>query len=129
MSKIVICDVRNGQVREDGENIDLPSEGQEAVLEAIERADILIDVTPDGVWVKRGYGVDVLLVRTKTEAQMSGEKADREKAARARGPEQTVGMTGDRETFEDDPVDKKFARVWDGSVPSGGPVEGGLKGY
>jgi hypothetical protein len=127
---VIIVDVRNGKIREDGFNIDLPSEGQVSFLESLARTDVIVEVHDDNVWVKRGFDKHIVLLgRTKSEAQMSGEKADREKAARAVGAEQPTGMTGDRGTFEDDPVDNKFKRVWDGSVPSGEPVKGGLKGY
>jgi hypothetical protein len=127
--RVVVCDVRNGSVRDDGTNIDFPPEGQEAALTAIERAGILIEVSQDGIWVKRGVGINVLLIRTKTEGERNTDQARIEAAARDKGPEMPTGMTDDRATFPDDPVDKKFKRVWDGSVPSGEPVKGGLKGF
>jgi hypothetical protein len=128
--RVVIIDVRNGNVYADGSNLDVPEEGREGVLRAIETADVLVEISTDNMWVKKGveHGV-VALAKTRSEAQMSNEKALRESAARATGPEIPAGMVGDRATFEDDPVDAKFARVWDDTVPSGKPVEGGLKGY
>lgn len=130
-ARVVVVDVRNGQVRADGVNIDLPSEGQESALRSLETADVVVEIHEDTMLVTQGYDKRiVLLLTTKSERQMSAEKADREKADRvAAGGEETTGMVGDRATFPDDPVDQKFKRVWDGSVPSGEPVEGGLKGY
>jgi hypothetical protein len=129
--RVIIVDVRNGQVRADGTNIDLPSDGQESALRSIELADVLVEIHDDGMFVKQGVSKGwVTLFVTKTVLQLNTEKADRELAARRDDSGETpTGMTGDRATFEDDPVDKKFLRVWDGTVPSGKPVEGGLKGY
>jgi hypothetical protein len=121
--RVIIIDARNGKVYADGGNINVPVEGREGVLRAIETADVLVEFSVDGAWVKRGVETGIVgLVQTKSEAQMSAEKAQREWAARPHDPEQATGEVGDRHTFADDPVDKKFARVWDGSVPSGVPV-------
>jgi hypothetical protein len=128
--RVIIVDVRNGKVKADGTNIDLPPEGQESALHSIETADVLVEVHPDSIYVREGADKGwVTMVTTKSEAQQSAEKAERELAARHRGPEVPTGMTGDRPTFDDDPVDQKFARVWDDTVPSGEPVKGGLKGF
>jgi hypothetical protein len=127
---VIVADIRNGKIREDGSNLDLPPEGQAAFLESLANADVIVEVHDDTVFVRHGYDkMIVLLGRTKPAAQMNAEKAFREKTARVQGPEVSTGMVGDRATFPDDPIDDKFERVWDGSVPSGKPVEGGLKGY
>jgi hypothetical protein len=127
---VVVVDVRQGKVRSDGSNIDLPPEGQESALRSLELADVVVEIHADTVFVRQGSDKRiVLLLKTKSEARMSAEKAERERLARVRGPEQASGMTEDRVTFPDDPVDEKFKRVWDGSIPSGEPVKGGLKGF
>ena len=118
--RVVIVDMRSGGgIKADGSNIDLPSEGQESALRSIETADVYVQVHADGIYVKEGADKGwVLLITTKGEAQMSHEKAERDLAKRERGPEVPIGMTGDRPTFEDDPVDQKFARVWEDSGPT-----------
>jgi hypothetical protein len=127
---VVVVDVREGMVRSDGSNIDLPPEGQESALRSLELADVVVEIHADTVFVRQGSDKHiVLLLTTKSESRMSAEKADRERLARYRGPEQSTGMAEYRATFPDDPVDEKFKRVWDDSIPSGGPVEGGLKGF
>jgi hypothetical protein len=113
LPNIVIVDVRNGAVYTDGTNINVPEEGREALLRAIETAEILIEINVEGVWVKQGVVPGgVTLIATKSEPQMSAEKAQREATARNKGPEVTTGMKGDRATYPDDPVDVKFRRVW-----------------
>src|SRR5262245_19321963 len=52
--RVIIVDVRNGNVRADGSNIDRPSEGQEAGLRSIETADVLVEIHPDTMIVKTG---------------------------------------------------------------------------
>lgn len=124
---VIIVDVRNGNVKSDGSNIDRPPEGQEAGLRSIETADVLVEVHPDGVYVKKGAmkGI-VTMITTKSEAQMSLEKAVREKDAR------NADKGSDDLERGDHPL-TKMNRVWDKDDPdymeSGGTVEGGLKGY
>jgi hypothetical protein len=121
--RVIIVDVRNGIVRADGTNIDLPPEGQESALRSIETADVLVEIHPDTMIVKQGVDKGwVTMFTTKSAAQLNAEKSDRELAHRTDNP------TDDLKVGEH-PVDTKFKRVWDGSVPSGEPVEGGLKGY
>jgi hypothetical protein len=121
---VIVADVRHGKVRADGTNIDLPPEGQESMLRSLELADVIVEIHEDNVLVTTGYDKHiVLLMRTKSALQLNAEKADRELEHR----------TGDKQADDlekgDHPVTQKFARIWDGSVPSGTPVEGGLKGY
>lgn len=120
--RVVIVDCRQNRPYEDGTNLDVPEEGREALMSAIEHADVLVEISQDGMWVKEGveHGV-VTLVTVKSEAQMSMDKALREKAARTKPNDDLEKGTH--------PVNEKFAHVWDGSVESGKPVEGGLKGY
>jgi hypothetical protein len=122
--RVIVADIRHGKVRADGTNIDLPEEGQQSMLRSLETADVIVEIHDDNVFVKTGYDKHiVLLMRTKSALQLNAEKADRELAHR----------TGDKQADDlekgDHPVDQKFARIWDGSVPSGTPVKGGLKGY
>lgn len=103
--RIVIVDVRNGNVLADGRNINVPEEGQLPMLRAIEMADVLVTVDDAGMWVK--YGVEkgwVTMITTKSEGQMNAEKAAGELAHR-------VKKNDDLERG-DHPVDVKFARVW-----------------
>ena len=121
--RVIVVDVRNGNVRADGTNINLPPEGQESALRSIETADVLVEVHADGIFVKQGAEKGwVTMFTTKSALQLNAEKADRELTAR-------TGKQVDDLAVGEHPVDKKFTRVWDGSVPSGEPVEGGLKGY
>lgn len=118
--RIVIVDVRNGNVFADGRNINLPAEGQEAMLRAIETADVLVSVDDSGMWVKQGVDLGIItMVTTKSEAQMNAEKAQGEAADRVKPPD-------DLEKGEH-PVTEKFARVWDGSIQSGETRE--IKGF
>jgi hypothetical protein len=121
--RIVIVDVRNGNVYADGRNIDAPVAGQEALLRAIETADIVVEIGVDGAWVKQGVDRSIAtLVRTKPEAQMSAEKAEQEKNNRVGdGREYPIEASDDtddplrsHDPFQDDPVTVKFPRVWDG---------------
>jgi hypothetical protein len=43
-SRVVVVDVRNGKVRADGANIDLPLEGQHSFLRSLETADVIVEV-------------------------------------------------------------------------------------
>jgi hypothetical protein len=122
--RIVIVDVRNGNA--DGRNINLPEEGQEAMLRAIETASVLVSVDDSGMWVKQGVDLGlVTMVTTKSELQMNAEKAEGEREARVKPPD-------DLEKGEH-PVDVKMRRVWDksdpGYVESGEPEKRGLKGF
>lgn len=120
---IVILDVRNGNVHANGENIDLPAEGRMSALHSIEIADVTVEVHEDAVLVKAGEdNCLVTMFTTKSESQMNAEKAARELHAR------TDKQVDDLEVGEH-PVTEKFARVWDGSVRSGEPTKGGLKGF
>jgi len=121
--KIVIVDARNGNVYADGSNIDAPVAGQEALLRAIETADILVEIGVDGAWVKQGVERSIVtLVHTKAEAQMSAEKAEREKNNRIGDTrEYPIEVMEDRDDplrshdpFQDDPVYVRFGRVWKG---------------
>ena len=77
--RVIIVDVRNGQVRADGTNIDLPPEGQESALRSIELADVLVEIHPDTILVREGYDKGwVTMFTTKSALQMNAEKADRE---------------------------------------------------
>jgi hypothetical protein len=119
--RVVIVDVRNGNVYATGENINLPLEGQQAALHVIKTADVLVEVHADTMLVKEGVERGwVTLLTTKSILQMNTEKAASELQARDK-------HVDDLETGEH-PVEAKFARVWDDSVPSGQPVDGGLKG-
>jgi hypothetical protein len=121
--RVVVVDVRNGKVRADGANIDLPPEGQESFLRSLETADVIVEVHEDTLLVTQGYDKHIVLLgQTKTVVAMNYEKADREKADR------TDNMHDDLEAGEH-PVEVKFKRVWDGSVPSGDPEQRGLKGF
>lgn len=120
---IVILDVRHGNVRATGENIDLPPEGVMSALRSIETADVVVEVHADTVLVKAGQDKCwITMFTTKSESQMNAEKAARELQYR------TGNHVDDLEVGEH-PVEEKFSHVWDGSVPSGEPTEGGLKGY
>jgi hypothetical protein len=121
--KIVIVDVRNGNVYANGSNLDVPVEGREPLLRAIETADILVEIGVDGAWVKQGVERSIVtLVSTKSEAQMSAEKAKREKNNRVGdGREHPIEVMCNRDDplrqhdlFQDDPVLVRFSRVWDG---------------
>jgi hypothetical protein len=118
--RIVIVDVRNGNVFADGSNIDRPEEGREPALRSIETADVLVEISADNVFVKEGATKGwVLLMRTKSESQMNAEKAARELANRDK--------PNDDLEKGDHPVTQKFARIWDGSIKSGGNQD--LKGF
>lgn len=119
---IVVADLRNGPIRKDGSNIDLPPEGQAAMLNSLRWAEVIVEVQADTVLVRGVNPGVVLLCRTKSPAQMSAEKAAGDLAVRK-------GDQPDDLAIGEHPVEQKFARVWDGSVPSGKPAEGGLKGY
>jgi hypothetical protein len=120
---VIVADVRHGKVRADGTNIDLPPEGQESMLRSLELADVIVEIHEDNVLVTTGYDKHiVLLMRTKSALQLNAEKAERELEHRTGNPTDDLAVG-------EHPVEQKFKRVWDGSVPSGTPVEGGLKGY
>jgi hypothetical protein len=126
--RVIIVDVRNGKVKADGMNIDLPPEGQESALRSIETADVLVEVHPDTIFVRSGADKGwVTMFTTKSEMQMNAEKAATELHAR-------VGSKpiDDLEKGEH-PVEVKMNRVWDktdpGYVESGEPEKRGLKGY
>jgi len=123
-TRVIIVDVRNNHPNDDGTNLDVPEEGRQALMDAIEHADVLVEVGVDSMWVREGANLGlVTLVTTKSESQMSIEKALREKH------ERLADKAGDVEAGEH-PVTVKFSRVWDPEyLPSGKPVEGGLKGY
>lgn len=120
--RVIIVDVRNGRVRADGTNINLPPEGQESALRSIETADVVVEIHPDGLGVMQGSEKGwVTMVTTKSILQMNTEKAAHELQARDKHVDDlAVG---------EHPVTQKFARVWDDSVPSGEPTKGGLKGF
>jgi hypothetical protein len=125
--RIIIVDTRNGKVRADGSNVNRPPEGQEAALSSIETADVLVEIGSGAgdIFVKEGATKGwVTLITTKTEAQMSMEKAEGEKAARDR--------PNDDLQKGDHPL-KKMNAVWDPGdehyIESGKPEERGLKGY
>lgn len=127
MPRVIVVDVRNGKVRADGSNIDLPPEGQESFLRSLEIADVIVEVHEDTLLVTTGFDKHIVLLgQTKSVLQMNTEKADRELKAR------TDNQVDDLEVGEH-PVDAKMRRVWDkdapGYVESGEPVKGGLKGY
>ena len=105
--RVIVVDVRNGPVRKDGSNIDLPPEGQKSALTSIETADVLVEVHMDGIWVKQGVDRGwVTMFTTKSERQMSAEKAERDKDNR------TNSLYDDLKVGEH-PVETKFRRVWD----------------
>jgi len=111
--RVIILDVRNGQVRADGSNINLPPEGQESALRSIEAADVLVEVHLEGIWVKKGVDEGwVTMISTKSILQMNTEKADQELANR------TDGLRDDLKLGEH-PVEEKFKRVWEGDSNSG----------
>jgi len=126
--RVIVADIRNGKVRADGMNIDLPDEGQQSMLRSLETADVIVEIHEDNVFVRTGYDKHiVLLMRTKSERQMNAEKAARELQHRV----------GDKPIDDlekgEHPVKAKMNRVWDktdpGYVESGEPVKGGLKGF
>jgi hypothetical protein len=122
--KIVVIDERNGPVKQDGSNLTVPEEGWQPILELIKMTmedpqGVVIRIDNGGVLVAAGVG-QVSLVTTKSEAVLSLEKALTEKHAR------TDNQGGDLEKG-DHPVEKKFARVWDGTMPDG--EQKPLKGY
>jgi hypothetical protein len=122
--RVIIVDVRNGMVKADGSNVDLPPEGQESALRSIETADVLVEIHPDTILVREGVDKGwVTMFTTKSALQLNAEKAARELQHRV----------GDKPIDDlekgSHPVTEKFAHVWDGSVESGKPVEGGLKGF
>ncbi len=124
---VIVVDVRNGKVRATGENIDLPPEGQESALRSLETADVIVEVHEDGIFVKHGHDRHIVMIlTTKSEAQMSAEKADRDLQYR-------VGdKPNDDLTKGDHPVEVKMNRVWDPEDPhyvkSGEPEKRGLRG-
>ena len=121
--RVIVVDERNGRVRADGSNIDLPPEGQDSALRSLETADVVVEIHEDGMFVTTGYDKHiVLLLVTKSVHQLNAEKAEMELAHRHAKPIDDLAVG-------EHPVDVKFARVWDGSVPSGTPEERGLKGY
>jgi hypothetical protein len=119
--RVIVVDVRNGKVRADGANIDLPPEGQESFLRSLETADVIVEVHEDTLLVTHGYDKHIVLLgQTKTVLQMNTEKADRELQHRTK-------PIDDAAIAEDPTVRLKRAfgnEFW----PSGKPVEGGLKG-
>jgi hypothetical protein len=125
--RVVVVDVRNGKVRADGANIDLPLEGQHSFLRSLETADVIVEVHEDTVLVTKGYDKRIVLLgQTKTVVAMNNEKAERDKDNR------TNYLYDDLKAGEH-PVEVKMRRVWDkddpGYVESGEPEERGLKGF
>src|SRR3954463_3833998 len=110
--RVIIVDQCPGPVKADGSNINLPPEGQESALRSIETADVLVQIHEDGIYVKEGVEKGwVTLFTTKSTLQMNTEKADREKADRLSNPVDDLAAG-------EHPVEQKFKRVWDGSIPS-----------
>jgi hypothetical protein len=126
-SRVIVVDVRNGKVRADGANIDLPLEGQHSFLRSLETADVIVEVHEDTLLVTKGYDKHIVLLgQTKTVLAMNNEKAERDKDNR------TNYLYDDLKAGEH-PVEVKMRRVWDkddpGYVESGEPEERGLKGF
>lgn len=110
--RIVVVDERNGSVLATGENIDLPDEGQIAMLRAIEMANVLVTIGHDSIWVKQGAEKGwVTLVTTKSERQMNAEKAATELQHRMGDKPNDDLVKGDH------PVEVKFHRIWHDPKP------------
>lgn len=112
--RVIIVDVRNGMVKANAANIDLPLEGQVSALRSIETADVLVEIHPDTILVREGADKGwVTMLTTKPERQMNAEKAARELQSRV----------GDKPIDDLDvgehPVEEKFRRVWEGDSNSG----------
>ena len=126
-SRVVVVDTRNGRVKADGTNIDLPFEGQQSALRSLETADVVVEIQADTVLVTKGWDKRiVLLLQTKSESQMNAEHAAADLDNR------TNSLYDDLKAGEH-PVEVKMKRVWDkndpGYVESGTPEERGLKGF
>jgi hypothetical protein len=65
--QVVVVDARSGQAHADVSDPHAPSESKDALMAAIGSADVLIEVSAEGIWVKRGveHGV-VTLIKTKS---------------------------------------------------------------
>jgi hypothetical protein len=75
-----VVDVRNGKVRADGANIDLPLEGQHSFLRSLETADVIVEVHEDTLLVTKGTTRRLSCsARPRPSWQMNNEKAEREK--------------------------------------------------
>lgn len=125
--KVVILDVRKAPLDSLGRNIDTHEDGIPGALTAINEADVLVEVWEDGVYVKRGVEHNVVaLISTKSEPQMSMEKALREKDHR-------VGDKPNDDLQKGDHPLAKMNRIWDKGDPdyveSGGPSKDAIKGW
>lgn len=122
--RVIIVDVRNGKVWDDGGNIDRPADPYaiQSALDSIATADVLVEVHADGIFVKQGVDKGwVTMITTKSTLQLNAEKAANELEAR-------VGSKPNDDLEKGDHPLTKFARAWEGPSNSG-TVDGGLKGY
>jgi hypothetical protein len=121
-SSVIVVDARNGRVKADGSNIDLPLEGQQSALRSLETADVVVEVHEEGIFVTTDYDKRiVLLLQTKSERQMNAEKAARELGARVKPNDDVVKA--------EDPTTRLKRCFGNDYLPSGKPEERGLKGH
>ena len=105
---IVIVDERNGKVREDGSNLSVPEDGVVGYLTMLKSAEVVVSISNDGMFVKKGIG-KVSLMQTRSEPQLSGEQAARQ-----------ATYLDERRAASDSKASEdaltKGARVWDDVV-------------
>lgn len=86
---IYIVDTRHGPLKLDGSNVD----GGMNVVNAVDAGDIVVEVSQDGIWVKRGTG-KVAIITPKGEDDLSAEKSAAE-SARFEEMHRRDGMTAE----------------------------------
>lgn len=91
MTKIVVLDVRKDGLASNGSNV----AGGMGAIETINNAEVVVEISQDGMWVRKGVG-QVSLITVKSEAETSLAKAQAETAAReARRAEQERSQTAE----------------------------------